>query len=135
MAKIQDNQTDYSQNPRTFQELIIKYQDRTMHWLCNMVEPQEIVIAEQHMKVLKETLRPDPQYRTSLSVLNKDYDEKVAAASKSRNVKLSDLQIDYAIDHYGILMELLKRKGYVILAKGTVLFESMADFKQDVKTD
>jgi hypothetical protein len=89
-----------------------------------MSEKEDVEIAERHMRVFKEMLRPDKNYIAGLSVLNEEFGKKIKEATGNPQLAL-DLQIDYAIEHYGILMELLKRRGYVVLAKGTVIFDDI----------
>lgn len=128
MKKFMDDNIDFTKNILSFQTLVLFQLYKTLLWISNMSESQDVEIVERHLRAFKELLRPDKDYKQALSILNEEYEEKVKNMPQTK-VKSLDLQIDYAMEHFGILMELLKRKGYVILAKGAVLFEGLADFK------
>lgn len=137
--KFEDEKIDFTKNVLNFQTLVLFQIYKTTLWLSNITLKEDIETAERHMRVLKEILRPDTNYTSALSLLNEEFEGKIKKASDRGDKELIfNLQIDYSIEHFGILMELLKRRGYVILTKGTVVFQGIENFDQttiNVKND
>lgn len=125
---------DFNKTVLNEKHLVLWQQWQTMFVLNNAGDKQDIERAERHLQVLKETVRPDRTYILDLENLNRNFQLMLKQAQNEKAI--FDLQVDYAIEHYGFLMELLKRRGYCILAKGMLVFDSMDHiYNQDNGTE
>jgi len=105
-----------------FKGIVLWQVAKTAAQLSEPHSPEDLDIAEYHMRVLKELLRPDGSYIDGISLLNEEYQEKTSLLSADqRKTREFELRIDYAIEHLGILMELLKRKRFAVITRADVI--------------
>ena len=108
-----------------FKHLVLFQVYKVILWLSNASESEELDVCETHIRVLKEMLRSDSIYNVKVRELNKDYETKLRniPPNSKTNMELI-LKKEYSLDHFGLLMDLLMRKGYAIIREGEIILDS-----------
>ena len=100
-------------NVISYQELVLKHTDMAATVISNAHDDDTLEIAENHIAVLKELLRPDSNYKDAINILNEEYGNKIAQMNEvAREANKVELRKLYTHEHFGILMELMKRRKF-----------------------